>query len=148
MQMANNRRLVPIQILVADDHRLMRECVRTILSDNPDWEVCGEAKNGQETVEKVRKLKPDLVILDISMPILTGVAAAHQIRQIAPETKIIILTMHESHHLDLIARQAGADEVVTKRMAMSALKIGIDSLFDVSESETEKANPDLVELPE
>jgi DNA-binding NarL/FixJ family response regulator len=120
--MAENRKLIPLQVLIADDHTLMREGVRTILSNNSEWEVCGEAADGQETVEKVRKLRPDLVIHDISMPMLSGIAAARQIRELAPETKIIILTMHENPQLASVARQAGADAVVTKRMATSASK--------------------------
>jgi len=131
---ARNR---PVRILIADDHALMREGVRTILSNNPEWEICGEAEDGQEAVEKVRNLKPDLVILDISMPILSGIAAAHLIREMAPATKIIMLTMHESAHLNLVARQAGADEVVTKRLASSALKTAILAVLDGAGSQTQ-----------
>ena len=90
----------------------MRAGVRTILSTYPLWKICGEAENGREAVDKVRELTPDLVILDISMPVLNGIDAAREMRQIAPATKIIILTMHESPQLESAALQAGADAVL------------------------------------
>jgi DNA-binding NarL/FixJ family response regulator len=127
----------PVRILIADDHALMREGVRTILSNNPEWEICGEAEDGQEAVEKFRSLKPDLIILDISMPTLTGIAAARQIREMAPATKIVMLTMHESATLSLAARQAGANEVVTKRLASSALKAAIVRVLDEAGSQSQ-----------
>jgi len=136
-----------LRILVADDYEVVRAGVCALVSYNPLWTVCGEAGNGEETVEQVRKLKPDLVILDISMPILTGIAAARQIREIAPETKIIIFTMHESLQLELAARQAGADAVITKRMAVVSLVSAIERLFDGSASDlTENSRASDVQL--
>lgn len=131
--MAANKKIIPpdcaFRILIADDHELMRAGVRTILSTYPLWKICGEAENGREAVDKVRELTPDLVILDISMPVLNGIDAAREMRQIAPATKIIILTMHESPQLESAALQAGADAVLTKRMAASSLAIAIDGLI-------------------
>jgi len=119
-----------IRILIADDHALMRAGIRTILATNCRWQVCGEAEDGRNAVDKVQELKPDLVILDISMPRLNGILAAREIRSLAPPTKIIILTMHESPQLELTARQVGADAVITKRMAADSLVGAIESLFD------------------
>jgi len=124
-----------LRILVADDHDVVRAGVCAILSNNPFWEICGEAENGKVAVDKVYELKPDAVILDISMPILNGIEAARDIRQNLPSTKIVILTMHESPQLELAARQAGADAVVTKRMAMDSLTNALERLFDESASD-------------
>jgi DNA-binding NarL/FixJ family response regulator len=117
-----------LRIVIADDHELMRAGIRTMFSHNPLWKICGEAENGRKAVEKVRELGPDLVILDISMPVLNGIDAAREIRQIAPGIKIIMLTMHESSQLESVALQAGADVVLTKRMAASSLANAIDRL--------------------
>lgn len=123
-----------VRILVVDDHELMRTGVRTIISRNPLWEICGEAENGREALEKTNELKPDLVVIDISMPQMNGIDATREIRRTAPETKIIILTMHESRQLVFTARNAGANEVITKRMASESLISAIERLFDVSPS--------------
>lgn len=118
-----------LRILIADDHELMRAGVRAILSPYLLWNICGEAENGRQAVDKVRVLKPDLVIIDITMPVMNGIDAAREIRQIAPAIKIIILTMHESPQLESAALQAGADVVLTKRMAASSLANAIDRLI-------------------
>ncbi len=149
--MRNHRSLIPqirsLRILIADDHARVRQGVRAILFSNPEWNVCGEAENGREAVEKVRKLKPDLIILDISMPILNGIDAARQIREISPEIKIIILTMHDSAQIDFAARQAGADTVVQKQMATSVLATAIVSLFEMSTPVENEGTPDLATGP-
>ena len=128
-----NKQAVPtdgvLRVLIADDHELMRAGIRTMLSSFPLWNICGEAENGREAVQKAEELKPDLVILDITMPVLNGIDAAREIHQIAPAIKIIILTMHESAQLESAALQAGADVVLTKRMAASSLANAIDRLM-------------------
>jgi DNA-binding NarL/FixJ family response regulator len=130
--MATDRAL---RVLVVDDHDVVRAGVCAIVSNNPRWEVCGEAENGRVAVAKVQELAPDVVILDISMPQMNGLEAAHKIRKIAPATKIIILTMHESSSVELAARQAGADEVITKRMAGESLTSALERLFGESASD-------------
>lgn len=138
------------RILVADDHALMRQGIRAMLSRNPRWNICGEAENGREAIDQVKELTPDFVILDISMPELNGIDAAREIRRIAPATKIIILTMHESSQLEAAALQAGADTVITKRMAVNSLTDAIERLFDaiVSDDSNEDLADDGVELAE
>jgi len=89
----------PFRILVADDHDLMRRGIKTLLESHAGWEVCGEAKTGREAVEKVEELKPDIIILDISMPDLNGVEAARRIRKTSINTEILILSMHYSDQL-------------------------------------------------
>jgi len=109
------------RILIVDDHELLRRGVEVILTANSLGEVCGEAENGEEAVRKVQELKPDLVILDVSMPVMNGLEAARQIRRIAPSTKIVILTMHDSLQIMDAAHEAGADAVLVKVEAAAKL---------------------------
>ncbi|MGA2430443.1 MAG: response regulator transcription factor, partial [Candidatus Acidiferrum sp.] len=102
------------RILVADDHAVVRESVCVLLSQNSRWQVCGEAANGVEAIEKVRQLRPDLIVLDLSMPVMNGIEAAREIRRIAPAIKILIFTGQSASEVDLAARRAGADAVVSK----------------------------------
>ena len=102
------------RVLVVDDHQVMRQGIRALLSNDPVWDVCGEAENGRQAVEKTRELRPDLVILDLTMPEMNGLEAARHIRQIAPDTKIVIFSMHESPQVRKEARDAGADAFVSK----------------------------------
>ena len=87
----------------------------------PRWDVCGEASDGLEAIAKVLDLKPDLVILDLSMPVMGGTAAARHIRSLVPSTKIIFLSMHDSETVIELARLAGADGCVSKRCSTTDL---------------------------
>jgi len=84
----------PIKIFLADDHTIVRQGLAKLLEAESDLEVIGEAEDGREAVKKVQKLKPDIVIMDIAMPLLNGIEATRQIKKILPQTKIIILSMH------------------------------------------------------
>ena len=84
----------PIKIFLADDHTIVREGLAKLLEGEANLQVVGEAENGREAVGKVEDLKPDIVLMDIAMPMLNGIEATRQIRKICPETKIIILSMH------------------------------------------------------
>lgn len=119
-----------VRILVTDDHAAVRDGVRALLSTNSLWHVCGEAENGKEAVEKVRQLRPDLVVLDVSMPVMNGVDAAREIRRIAPATKIVILSMYEVPQIEVAARQAGADAIVRKSEAGTSLIAAVERLVD------------------
>lgn len=83
-----------ISVLVADDHTIVRQGLAKLLEAEPDLRVVGEAQNGREAVEKAQSLKPDVVVMDISMPLLNGIEATRQIKKSAPRTKVIILSMH------------------------------------------------------
>jgi DNA-binding NarL/FixJ family response regulator len=94
----------PMRILIADDHEAVRRGLRAALSA-AGWEVCADVVNGKEAVAKATELKPDLIILDISMPVMGGLDAARLIRTANPSAKIVIFTMHESQQMkDEIAR--------------------------------------------
>ena len=87
------------RILIADDHAVMREGLRTAIEPHPGWEVCGEATDGLAAFEQTKSLRPDLVILDVSMPVLNGLEVAHRISLTMPEVKILLFTMHNSPSL-------------------------------------------------
>src|SRR5580693_6832680 len=103
-----------LRILVADDHELVRRGVRGLLRARRGWTVVGEAANGREAVEKANKLKPDVAIVDISMPDLDGLQVTRQIREAAPDTEVVVLTMHESDQMVRRVLDAGALGYVLK----------------------------------
>jgi DNA-binding NarL/FixJ family response regulator len=103
-----------LRILVADDHELVRRGIRELLRARRGWTVVGQAVNGREAVEKAGKLKPDVAILDISMPDLDGLKATRQIRDAAPTTQVVVLTMHESDQMVRRVLDAGALGYVLK----------------------------------
>jgi DNA-binding NarL/FixJ family response regulator len=103
-----------LRILIADDHGLVRRGARSILDSQPGWKVIGEAANGREAVEKAIELKPDVAVVDIGMPELDGVEVARQIRAAVPDTKVLVLTMHESDQMVRHALAAGAHGYVLK----------------------------------
>jgi DNA-binding NarL/FixJ family response regulator len=118
------------RILVADDFEIVRQGIKSLLRGGPSgWEICGEAGNGQEAVEKTIELKPDLVVLDISMPIMNGIEAARQIRSLAPATKIVIFSMHNSAQLVEQAKKAGAHACLPKGTAAEELRKAIAALL-------------------
>ena len=88
----------PVRIQIADDHEVVRQGVRAVLEQQPGWLVCGEAITGREAVAKAIELRPDVVVLDVSMPELNGLEATRQIRQVLP-AKVLILTVHDSDRL-------------------------------------------------
>jgi len=103
-----------LNILVADDHELVRCGIRGLLRARRGWTVVGEAMNGREAVEKTIKLKPDVAVVDISMPDLDGLQATRRIREVLPTTEVVVLTMHESDQMVRRVLDAGARGYVLK----------------------------------
>jgi len=101
-------------ILIVDDNALLRRMLRTCLEQDPQWKVCGEAENGKQAVEKVEELQPDIVLLDLQMPLMNGLEAARRIRAIAPNTAMLMFTMHASAEVLQEAQAAGIRNVVSK----------------------------------
>jgi PAS domain S-box-containing protein len=117
-----------VRILIADDHELVRRGVRSLLCTRPSIEVCGEALDGQDAVEQARRLSPDLIVMDISMPRLNGLEATREIRRILPSTDILILSQHNSPEMIRQALNAGARGYVVKTAISQNLLSGIDKL--------------------
>ena len=106
--------MAPLRILIADDHEKVRWGLRSLLSLRPDWDICGEAVDGRDAVQKARELKPQVAVLDISMPRLNGLEAARQIRKEVPQTEVLIVSQHESSGVIAAAIDAGARGYVVK----------------------------------
>lgn len=117
-----------IRVLVVDDHTMVRDGVCAVLALQKDIEVVGEAVNGKDAIEKVRQLLPDVTLMDIVMPVMTGLEATKQICKEGLETKILILTQYDEEENMLVAKNAGAYGFIPKRAASSELVAGIRSV--------------------
>lgn len=117
------------RILIVDDHDVVRQGVRSILSDRSDWEICGEVGSGEAAIQAAATLKPDVVILDITMPGMSGLEAASRIVAFAPGIRILIFTMHESRLLADNVREAGAHGYVQKSQAGRDLVVAVERLL-------------------
>ena len=96
------------RVLVVDDHTVIRRGIQSILRAWPEWQITGEAANGEEAVRLAQELKPDIVLMDISMPVMGGLEATRAIRKVCPEIKVLLLTLHDSLEWVESALQAGA----------------------------------------
>jgi DNA-binding NarL/FixJ family response regulator len=117
-----------LRILVADDHEVVRHGVRSLLEGHPGWEVCAEASDGREAVEKSIRLKADVVILDIGMPNLNGLESTRQILRSLPQARVLILTMHESEQVVREVLEAGARGFLLKSDAGRDLVAAVEAL--------------------
>ena len=120
--------MAAIKLLVADDHEVVRKGFRAILEAQHDCEVVGEAGDGRRAVEMARELRPDIVVMDVSMPQLNGLEAARQILKSRPQTKILILTMHESDSLIREVLDTGARGYILKSDAGQDLVSAVEAL--------------------
>ena len=117
-----------LRIFVADDHEVVRRGICALLTSHPGWQVCGEAGDGGEAVEKIRELKPDIVVLDIGMPGLNGLEAARQILRGRTDQKIAILSITDSEHVIQEALRAGAKAYILKSDAAKDLITAVEAL--------------------
>jgi DNA-binding NarL/FixJ family response regulator len=121
---------MPARILIADDHEIVLEGIRTLVRrSRREWEICGEARNGKEAVEMVKKLRPDVAVLDITMPVQSGLRAALEICKLDVSCRVLMFTMHESDRLGIEVREAGAHGYVLKSQAARDLIRAIDYLL-------------------
>jgi DNA-binding NarL/FixJ family response regulator len=116
----------PVNILIVDDHEVVRRSLRLLLENDPRWMICAEAATGAEAVESVKRMIPDIVLVDLVMPDLNGLEVTRQILRHAPVMPIIILTMHDSDELWDEACRIGARGVILKSKAGEALVNAID----------------------
>jgi DNA-binding NarL/FixJ family response regulator len=109
------------RVLIVDDHAFIRRGVQTILHSFPEWEFCGEADNGRDAIRLAEELKPEVIIMDLSMPGLNGIEATRAIRKVQPSVKVVLLTLHESAELVRHAFRAGARGYLLKTDAEQEL---------------------------
>ena len=117
-----------LRLLLGDDHTLMRQGLRKILEERPEWEVVAEVGDGREAVKKCVALKPDVAVLDVAMPLLNGIDATQQIVRKVPETKVLVLSMYSDEAYVTRALQAGATGYMLKDAAGKDLLKGIASV--------------------
>ena len=118
-----------IRVLVADDHSLIRDGICAVLTMQRDLEVVGEAVNGREAIEKALRLLPDVALMDIVMPVLSGLEAAKQLREQCPQTKVLMLTQYDEQENMLVAGKVGAYGFIPKKAASGQLITGIRSVY-------------------
>jgi DNA-binding NarL/FixJ family response regulator len=111
-------------VLIADDNAFVRQRLGELFSREPDFEVCGEAENGRKAVEKAQALHPDLILLDLSMPVMNGLDAARALKRLMPEVPIVMFGAYSDSFAEKEARSAGASALVSKSEQMSVL-VGI-----------------------
>src|SRR6266699_4467841 len=128
-----------LRILIADDHDLMRRGLKALIESRPGWQVCDEAHTGQEAVTKSEELKPDVAIIDISMPELNGLEAARRIREASPHTQILILSVHYSDQLIRDILRAGVQGYIVKSDSDRDLLVALEALGNHKPFFTSKA---------
>lgn len=116
-------------ILIVDDSVIIRRALRTLLDQNPDWEVCGEAENGREGIDKALLLRPDLVLLDLSMPIMNGFQVARELHRLLPGVLILMFTTFSNTHVEREALARGVSAVKSKSEGLDSLYRSIQDLF-------------------
>ena len=117
------------RIFIAEDHTMMREGLRSMLSSNRDFEIVGEAEDGREVIRNIGQSKPDLIIMDLSMPRMNGMEAIKEIKKISPETKILVLTIHVTEEYILSTLKAGADGYMLKYDTHAELITAIEGVL-------------------
>ncbi|HSR10645.1 MAG TPA: response regulator transcription factor [Thermodesulfobacteriota bacterium] len=118
------------KIVIAEDHTILREGLRALLSSDPELDVVGEAEDGQEAIRVVEKFKPTLVLMDLSMPRMNGMDAIKEIKKRSPETKILVLTVHKTDEYIMATLQAGADGYVLKDSTNVELRLAIRNVLN------------------
>ncbi len=119
------------RVVIADDHEIVREGIRRLLTRlRPNWEICGEAASGSQTIDLAKALKPDVVVLDITMPGMSGLEAARQIAKLNLECRILIFTVHDSEWLKSEIRETGAHGYVQKSQVARDLVVAIERLLE------------------
>lgn len=109
------------RVLLVDDNAIVRSFVRQLFQSQPDFEISGEAENGSDAIKKAEELKPDLIILDLIMPVMNGLDAAPLLKKLLPDTIIILFTQQEGSEVERLAQAAGIDVVVSKSQVGSEL---------------------------
>jgi DNA-binding NarL/FixJ family response regulator len=117
-----------IKILLVEDHEIVRKGLYDLIVEHPGWKVCGEAGNGKEAIEKTLTLNPDLVVMDLLMPVMNGIEATKQIRKLCPTTKVVMVSMYDSQQA--AAEKAGANAYVGKSRTWADLHDAIAAVLE------------------
>ena len=118
-----------VKILIADDHEIVRQGIRRVLEVKPDWEICGEASNGQEAVQMAQELTPDIIIMDVTMPVMSGIEAADEISRLPIGSRVLFFTMHDSSSMAGSVRRSAAQGYVVKSRAAQDLVLALERLL-------------------
>lgn len=132
------RDALPFRILIVDDSEVMRRTLRVALVNHSEWEVCGEASNGLEAIESAATLKPDLIILDLAMPVMDGLQAAREISSAAPLLPILMHTNYSSEGVEIEAKKNGVRQVLRKGGGVNELLEAIATLLPEARAEVAK----------
>lgn len=117
------------RIVIAEDHTILREGLRSLLSSSPEFEIVGEAKDGREAIGCVEKFKPDLILTDLSMPRMNGMEAIKEIKRQSPETKVLVLTVHKAEEYILATFRAGANGYLLKDSTHAELVMAVKKVL-------------------
>jgi DNA-binding NarL/FixJ family response regulator len=118
------------KMIIVEDHQLLREGLKTMISAFENIEIVGEADDGLEAIRKVRRIQPDIILLDLSMPKMDGISIMKEVKSQFPDIKILVLTIHEVDHYVLEAFNAGADGYCIKNASRLELEVAINSVID------------------
>ncbi|MGB6877206.1 MAG: response regulator transcription factor [Candidatus Acidiferrales bacterium] len=121
---------LPCRILIADDHTPLRNMLKATLEAHAGWQVCAEAANGLEAVQKTAEFKPDIIILDLSMPVMNGLEATREILSVSPHVPILMFTNHALSHLAREAEKAGIRQIISKIYEGDELAIAVETLLN------------------
>jgi len=119
----------PIRVLLADDHTILRAGLKMMLSVQPDIEIVGEASDGRQAIAEAQRVQPDVILMDITMPELNGIEATRQVKKLLPETRVLVLTMHENEEYLFQVLRAGASGYILKEAADTELISAIRSVY-------------------
>ena len=120
---------MPVRILIVDDHAVVRRMLKVLVETQPNWKVCAEAENGEAAIAKVLEHNPDIVIMDMAMPVRDGISASREIAAKAPTTPIVMHTLHFSAELEIEAQKAGVWAVIPKAEASDELLKAIENVL-------------------
>jgi DNA-binding NarL/FixJ family response regulator len=119
-------------VLIADDQEFTRKTLKALIESHPGWQICGEAENGHQAIQKASELQPDLIVLDLSMPLIDGLAAARAIAETMPAVPILIYTLYVTPELAVEAKKAGVRLIVDKAGTREKLLNAMVSLLSAS----------------